>query len=64
MTLAILVWHFFFVIFHPDAYPMNWAWVTGKHSREEVRKHHARWYEEELAPGVKLREPGSAQGQR
>ncbi len=63
-TLAILVWHFFFVIFHPDAYPMNWAWITGKLSREEVRKHHARWYEEELAPGVKLRDPGSEQGQR
>ncbi|UCC84835.1 MAG: cytochrome c3 family protein [Gemmatimonadota bacterium] len=45
-TLAIIVWHFFFVIFHPDAYPMNWAWVTGKMSREEIKKHHARWYDE------------------
>lgn len=62
-TLAILVWHFFFVILHPDAYPMNWAWVTGKLSREEVRRHHARWYEEELAPGVKLSEPDSSQEQ-
>jgi formate dehydrogenase gamma subunit len=45
-TLAIIVWHFFFVIFHPDAYPMNWTWVTGKMSTQEVKKHHARWYDE------------------
>jgi formate dehydrogenase gamma subunit len=48
-TLAILVWHFFFVIFHPDAYPMNWAWLTGRVPEAFVREHHARWYEEELA---------------
>lgn len=28
-TLAILVWHFFFTIFHPAEYPMNVAWLTG-----------------------------------
>ncbi|MBI2885148.1 MAG: cytochrome b/b6 domain-containing protein [Candidatus Omnitrophica bacterium] len=27
--LAILVWHFYFVIFDPDEYPMKWTWVTG-----------------------------------
>jgi formate dehydrogenase gamma subunit len=48
-TLAILVWHFFFVIFHPDAYPMSWTWLTGKMSRDDVKRHHARWHEEELA---------------
>jgi len=47
-TLAILVWHFFFVIFHPDAYPMSWTWLTGKMSRDDVERHHAKWYEEEL----------------
>jgi hypothetical protein len=29
-TLAILVWHFYHVIFDPDIYPMNWAWFDGK----------------------------------
>jgi cytochrome b subunit of formate dehydrogenase len=48
-TLAILVWHFFFVIFHPEEYPMSWTWLTGKMSRKAVKKHHARWYEEEFA---------------
>ncbi len=48
-TLAILVWHMFFVIVHPDAYPMNWAWLTGRLSEHFVMHHHAEWYDEELA---------------
>jgi len=28
-TLAILVWHFYTVIFDPEVYPMDPAWVTG-----------------------------------
>lgn len=27
--LAILVWHWYWVIFDPDVYPMNRAWLTG-----------------------------------
>lgn len=34
-TLAILVWHFYGVIFDPDVYPMDTAWLTGR----TVRKH-------------------------
>ncbi len=26
---AIVVWHFYFVIFDPDEYPMKWSWITG-----------------------------------
>jgi len=29
-TLAILVWHGYWVIYNPDVYPMNWAWLTGR----------------------------------
>ena len=29
-TLAILVWHLYFVIFDPAVYPMDTAWLTGK----------------------------------
>ena len=38
-TLAILVWHFYFVIFDPSVYPMDTAWLTGKppYSRAEER---------------------------
>lgn len=28
--LAIVVWHFYHVIFAPDIYPMNWAWWDGQ----------------------------------
>jgi cytochrome b subunit of formate dehydrogenase len=28
-SLAILVWHFYFVIFDPVVYPMDTAWLTG-----------------------------------
>jgi len=37
--LAIIVWHFYHVIFDPDVYPLNWAVWNGK-----VSKH---WQEEE-----------------
>ena len=47
-TLAILVWHFFFVILHPEEYPMSWTWLTGKMTREAAKEHHGRWYEEEF----------------
>jgi hypothetical protein len=29
-TLAIVVWHFYFVIFDPLVYPMDTAWLTGR----------------------------------
>jgi cytochrome b subunit of formate dehydrogenase len=34
-TLAIVVWHFYFVIFDPDVYPMDPAWLTGKSPRKQ-----------------------------
>jgi cytochrome b subunit of formate dehydrogenase len=27
--LAIVIWHFYGVIFDPNVYPMSWAWLTG-----------------------------------
>jgi cytochrome b subunit of formate dehydrogenase len=38
--LAIVVWHFYFVIFNPDIYPMNTAWFTGKISEEQMADEH------------------------
>jgi hypothetical protein len=29
-SLAIVVWHFYFVIFDPLVYPMDLAWLTGR----------------------------------
>ena len=39
-TLAIIAWHFYFVIFNPDVYPMNLAWLTGRVSEHEMRADH------------------------
>lgn len=39
-TLAILVWHFYHVIFDPDVYPMNWAWDDGKMSEGQFHEEH------------------------
>jgi predicted CXXCH cytochrome family protein len=39
-TLAILVWHFYFVIFRPGVYPGSTAWITGKISEEEMAEEH------------------------
>jgi formate dehydrogenase gamma subunit len=37
-TLAILIWHFYMVIFDPEVYPMDTAWLTGFSPR--VHKDH------------------------
>lgn len=47
--LVILVWHLFFVIFHPEEYPMSWTWLTGKMTKESAETHHGRWLREEMA---------------
>jgi cytochrome b subunit of formate dehydrogenase len=39
-TLAIVVWHFYMVIFDPDTYPMNWTWYDGKMSVEHYQDEH------------------------
>jgi cytochrome b subunit of formate dehydrogenase len=43
--LAIVVWHFYFIIFNPDVYPMNLAWWKGTISEEEMAEEHPLEYE-------------------
>ena len=43
-TLAIVVWHFYAVIFDPDVYPLKWTLVNGRAPEHEVRE------EEEVEP--------------
>jgi cytochrome b subunit of formate dehydrogenase len=43
-TLAILVWHFYFVIFDPDVYPMDRTWLTGKASADHLRETRPGYY--------------------
>lgn len=45
-TLAILVWHFYFVIFNPDVYPVQASMLHGRLSEEELQEEHgAEWDE-------------------
>lgn len=39
-ALSILIWHIYFVIFNPDVYPMNLAWIKGTLSEEEMAEEH------------------------
>ena len=39
-TLAIIVWHFYFVIFNPETYPLNLAFWKGTLTEEEMREEH------------------------
>ena len=63
--LAILVWHIYFVIFNPDAYPMNLAWLKGTLSEEEMADEHALELERikateesvSIAPGASVETP-------
>jgi cytochrome b subunit of formate dehydrogenase len=57
-TLAILVWHFYFVIFNPDAYPMNMAWLKGTLTETEMEEDHPLELEEILnAEGETISSP-------
>ncbi len=39
-TLAILVWHMYFVILNPDIYPMNLSWLFGTITESEMEDEH------------------------
>lgn len=52
-TMAIIVWHFYFVIFNPEVYPMNLAWLTGRMSEGEMMEEHPLQLEEMKAEEAK-----------
>jgi cytochrome b subunit of formate dehydrogenase len=54
-TLAILVWHFYFVIFDPVVYPMDKAWLTG-------RSHPGRAQERKPRESAARSEPKASEG--
>jgi len=39
-SLAILVWHFYLVMFDPAVYPMDPAWLTGRSVRHRTEESH------------------------
>jgi formate dehydrogenase gamma subunit len=44
-TLAIVIWHFYAVIFDPEVYPLKWTLISGRAPEHEVREE-----EEQAAP--------------
>jgi cytochrome b subunit of formate dehydrogenase len=45
-SLAIFVWHFYSVIFHPHVYPMNPSWLTGMMPEDMYEHEHPGHLEE------------------
>jgi formate dehydrogenase gamma subunit len=37
-TLAIVIWHFYAVLFDPDVYPVKWTFLTGRAAEHEHRE--------------------------
>jgi cytochrome b subunit of formate dehydrogenase len=50
-TLSILVWHWYLVIFDPDVYPMDLAWLTGKASADHLRETRPEYYRQLMEKG-------------
>jgi len=49
-TLAIIVWHFYHVIFDPDVYPVNFAFIDGRVSEKLYKEEHELAFEEMSQP--------------
>ena len=45
-TLSILIWHMYTVVFDPDVYPMDRAWLTGMASADHLRHTRPEYYAE------------------
>ena len=48
-SLAILIWHMYGVMFNPEVYPMNPAWINGTMSEELYKHEHPGHLEEARA---------------
>lgn len=48
-TLAIVVWHFYHVIFDPDVYPVNFAFLDGRVSEAHYREEHELVFDEPVS---------------
>jgi formate dehydrogenase gamma subunit len=62
-TLAIIVWHFYFVIFNPSVYPLNTACITGMLTEEEMAEEHPRELEEILSAQMETDDGAAPAGQ-
>ncbi len=55
-TLAILVWHFFYMFLHPENYPINFTAITGTMTEEAYMERHPLDYDRMIARGELIKE--------
>ncbi|MGB9604421.1 MAG: cytochrome b/b6 domain-containing protein [Bryobacteraceae bacterium] len=60
-ALAILVWHFYTVIFDPEVYPMDMAWLTGWSHRPRALAHETPAHEASGGTGQAVLQSPAAQ---
>jgi hypothetical protein len=41
----ILIFHFYNEHLRPDVFPMNWMWLTGKMTIDQLKHHHPAEYD-------------------
>jgi formate dehydrogenase gamma subunit len=62
-TISIFVWHLYAVVFDPEVYPMDRAWLTGRTSAEHLRRtrpaYHAELLRESDARASREESPAS-----
>jgi len=56
-TFAILIWHFYLVIFDPMVYPMDTAWLDGKIPADHYRHRRPAYYRQLERAGLVSSEP-------
>lgn len=54
-SLAILVWHWFFVIYRPSEYPMSFVWVDGKMTLKNYKHHHKKHFKRVALEVLKIK---------
>ena len=47
-VLTIVVWHLYYMIFDPHTYPMNWSWITGHITIDDMKERHPLEYKREI----------------
>jgi formate dehydrogenase gamma subunit len=60
-TLSILVWHMYMVVFDPDVYPMETAWITGNAALDHYETTRPEYIKGELAGQEPAEKPAAAE---
>jgi formate dehydrogenase gamma subunit len=62
-TLAIIVWHFYHVMFDPEVYPINWAFWDGRMAEIVYKREHELHYEQLKSEEKKRQERVTSPGE-